>query len=172
MLAGHSLQKWKLSTNEPPQLILITELNRMVRERFYSSVWESCPGDRMDRLASLMSEADTWLLDIECDKDNVFVLAAAVHLQVSPQIHYALMVLQIDNKETSAVLKEFAVININGFYREDNPMEALAYRFFISNNCAYLYNKKSVTVIKPHEEPDTLEFNSPHDFLLGGFYYC
>lgn len=78
VLAGHSLQKWLLSIQEPEQLVCVTELHRLVRDSFHSAVWDNCVGDQ--------AEIDTWLLDIQSDKDGVIILAAAVNMQMSPQV--------------------------------------------------------------------------------------
>lgn len=77
VLAGHSLQKWMIST-ETEQLITVSELNRLVRDSFHNAVWENCVGDQ--------GEIDTWLLDIQSDKDGLIILAAAVNVQISPQV--------------------------------------------------------------------------------------
>lgn len=123
-------------------------------------MWENCHGD--------LSEADTWLLDLQSEKENVMILAAAVNLHLSPQIHYALISLQTNTRTAPTNFKEFNVIKLNGLYREDQPSEGLSYRFLLSHNTVYLYNSKSITVVRPQEDPDTLEFNSPQDFILGG----
>lgn len=67
----------------------------------------------------------------------------------------------------NAQIKEFFLLKMSGLYREDNPCDSLAYRFLICGTQAYLYNLKTITVIKAQEEPDTLEFTSSQDFLLG-----
>lgn len=77
VLAGHSLQKWILSTTETEQLVSVSELNRLVRDSFHNAVWDNCVGDQ--------AEIDTWLLDIQYDKD-IIILAAAVNVQMSPQV--------------------------------------------------------------------------------------
>ncbi|KAG5890186.1 hypothetical protein JTB14_010650 [Gonioctena quinquepunctata] len=157
VLAGHSLQKWILSNQETENLVSISELNRTVRERFHSVIWESCVGDQ--------AEIDTWLLDIQSDKDNIIILAAAVNMQMSPQVHYAMI--SFYTNETSQI-KDFLPLKMSGLYREENPGDSLSYRFLLCGTSAYLYNLKSITVVKPQEEPDVLEFNSSQDFLLGG----
>lgn len=78
VLAGHSLQKWLLSTQEAEQLVSVTELNRLVRDSFHTAVWENYVGDQ--------AEIDTWLLDIQSDKDGVIIFAAAVNMHMSPQV--------------------------------------------------------------------------------------
>ncbi|XP_023018139.1 nuclear pore complex protein Nup133 [Leptinotarsa decemlineata] len=157
VLAGHSLQKWILSNHDNEQLVSITELNRMVRDQFHSAVWESCVGDQ--------AEIDTWLLDIQSDKDNIIILAAAVNMQMSPQVHYAMISFSTNG---STQIKDFLILKMSGLYREDNPSESLSYRFLLCGTSAYVYNLKTITVLKPQEEPDILEFNSSQDFLLGG----
>lgn len=82
VLAGHSLQRWILSTQEPEQLISVSELNRLVRYSFHAAIWDNCVGDQ--------AEIDTWLLDIQSDKENIIILAAAVNMQMSPQVIYLL----------------------------------------------------------------------------------
>lgn len=159
VLAGHSLQKWKMSPFESEQLIFVTELNRFVRDGFHSTVWENCGGDQ--------TETDTWLLDIQSDKNNIILLAAAVNMHVSPQVHYALISVQTNTTQAPHNIRDFLVLKMSGLYREDNPADTLSYRFLLCGTYAYLYNQKSITIIKPQEEPDTLEFSSSQDFLLG-----
>lgn len=88
VLAGHSLQKWILSTSETEQLVSVSELNRLVRDSFHNAVWDNCVGDQ--------AEIDTWLLDIQSDKDNIIILAAAVNVQMSPQVENYLLNLTLN----------------------------------------------------------------------------
>lgn len=67
----------------------------------------------------------------------------------------------------NAQIKEFFLLKMSGLFREENPCDSLAYRFLLCGTHAYLYNLKTITVIKAQEEPDTLEFTSSQDFLLG-----
>ncbi|XP_025830293.1 nuclear pore complex protein Nup133 [Agrilus planipennis] len=159
VLAGHSLQKWELMSNEQEQLIFIIELNRLIADNFHNSIWENCGGDQ--------SETDTWLLDIQPDKDGIIILAAAVNMHISPQVHYALVSLETNGPEAPNHVRDFYILKMKGLYREDNPQDSLSYRFLKCSSCAYIYNQRCITVIKPQEEPDTLEFNG-QDFLLGG----
>lgn len=57
VLAGHMLQKWHMSINEPERLLYITELGRVIRDAFQCTAWESCGSDP--------AEVDLWLLDIQ-----------------------------------------------------------------------------------------------------------
>ncbi|EFA05993.1 Nuclear pore complex protein Nup133-like Protein [Tribolium castaneum] len=156
VLADHNLQKWQLSKNDE-ELIFVTELNRIVRDSFCGALWENCVGDQ--------TEIDTWLLDIQSDKDNVIILAAAVNI---PRVHYAMISLQTNTNQPPTAVKDFLLLKITDLYRENNPGDSLSYRFLLCGINAYLYNQKHITVIKPQEEPDILEFNTPQDFLLAG----
>lgn len=158
VLAGHSLQKWKLYQDKPEELVFVIELNRIVRDHFHAMLWENVIGDQM--------EVITWLLDLQKVKDDIIILAAAVNMHISPQIHYALIILNADGTTTS--VKDFTLLKMSGLYREDNPAESLSFRFLWCNNSAYIYNHRSITVIKPMDEPDILEFNTPQDTILGG----
>lgn len=163
VLAGHSLQKWRLSTKEPEQLIFVAELNRLVRDGFHMSVWDNCVADP--------TETDTWLLDIQSDKDSIIILAAAVNMQMSAQLHYALICIDTSGNQAPTTVKDFLLLKVSALYREDGSNDALLYRFLLCGTNAYLYNHRSIIVIKPQEDPDTIEFNSPQDFLLGMYMY-
>ncbi|CAH1116722.1 unnamed protein product [Phaedon cochleariae] len=159
VLAGHSLQKWILSNQEPEQLVSISELNRLVRDRFHSVVWDNWVGDQ--------DEIDIWLLDIQADKDkdNVIIFAAAVNMQKSSQVYYAMISFSTGG---SVSIKDFILLKISGLYREDNASDSLSYRFLLSGSSVYMYNLKTIRIMRSSEEPDVLEFNSSQDFLLGG----
>ncbi|GJQ78399.1 putative nuclear pore complex protein [Trypoxylus dichotomus] len=160
VLAGHSLQKWKLSSNGQEQLIFVAELNRLVSDGFLLSAFETCTGDQ--------SDMDTWLLDIQSDKENIILLAAAVNMHVSSQVHYAMICIQTNTTVPPTNFQDFLLLQITGLYRDEDPSDCLSYRFLLSGSTAYVYNQKSITVIKPQEEPDVLDFDGPHDFLLCG----
>ncbi|KAJ8925587.1 hypothetical protein NQ315_009427 [Exocentrus adspersus] len=157
ILAGHSLQKWILSTTETEQLVSVSELNRLARDSFHNAIWDTTVGDH--------TEIDTWLLDIQSDKDNIIVLAAAVNVQISPQVHYALISFSTNG---TTLLRDFLLLKMSGLYRDDNPSDSLSYRFLLCGTNAFIYNFKTITVIRPQEEPDILEFHSSQDLLLGG----
>ncbi|KAK9884080.1 hypothetical protein WA026_005018 [Henosepilachna vigintioctopunctata] len=159
VLTGHSLQKWKLSPGEPEQLVYVAELGRLVRDNFHAVFWENCIGE---------TEIDTWILDLQHDKENLILLAAAVNMPVSPQIHYALISIPLDISHAPVNAKEFKILKMTGLYREDSPGDTLSYRFLWCNNCVYLFNQKTIAVIKAQEDLDILEFSTPQDLILGG----
>lgn len=79
-------------------------------------------------------------------------------------MHYALISFGANG---TTHIRDFVLLKMSGLYREDNPSDSLSYRFLLCGINAYLYNLKTITVVKPQEEPDVLEFNSPQDLLLG-----
>lgn len=160
VLAGHSIQKWLISQTGTEQLIYMAELNRLIRDNFMNRVWENCGGDQ--------AEMDTWFLDLQLSQDKIVLLAAAVNMTLSSQVHYAFAWIDVNADPTPIKFDDFQLLKRNGFYRDENPAESLGYRFLLSGSYAYLYNQRTITVIKPHEEPDTLEFTAPQDFILGG----
>lgn len=145
--------------NGQEQLIFMAELNRLVNDGFLATAFEACTSDH--------SDMDTWLLDIQSDKDNVILLAAAVNMHISSQVHYAMICIQTNTNLPPTSFQDFLLLQITGLYRDEDPSECLSYRFLLSGNTAYVYNHRSITVIKPQEDPDILDFDSPHDLLLG-----
>lgn len=166
VLAGHSLQKWILSSFESEQLVFISDLTRIVKEKFHSLVWSVSDLSETNAWLFDIQNIDTWLLDIQSDKDNLIILAAAMNTQVSPKVHYAMI--SFSTQGATPFIKDFVLLPMSGLYREENIAESLSYRFLICGTSAYLYNAKTITVVKPQEEPDVLEFTSSQDVLLGG----
>lgn len=85
-----------------------------------------------------------------------------------PQVHYAMISIATAGTQAPTSIRNFMLLKISSMYNEDNPGDALLYRFLYCGNQVYLYNQKSITVVKQQQDPDVLEFNSPKDFLLGG----
>ncbi|KAK5648850.1 hypothetical protein RI129_003742 [Pyrocoelia pectoralis] len=160
VLAGHSLQKWKLQSNNEEQLIFVTELSRLIRDSFCATVWEQSGGDH--------SDVDTWLLDLQSDKDSIVVLAAAVNIHISPQIHYAMVFVPTNKLQAPNHIRELILLKMSGIYREENATDSLSYRLLFCGSCAYLYNQHNITVFNPPHEPDVLKFNNLKDCILGG----
>lgn len=65
--------------------------------------------------------------------------------------------------------KDFLLLKMNDMYKENTTGDALNYRFNLCGNTAYFYTAKSITVIKPEEEPDVLEFLHPLDHIFSKF---
>lgn len=75
--------------------------------------------------------------------------------------------MQTDRNQPPTSLKDFLVLKMVGLYRWSHPAESLGYRLLLSGNSAYVYNQRTITVIKPQEDPDTLEFHGTQETLLG-----
>lgn len=163
VLAEHSLQKWILVPGEVERLVYEFDVNRMVREAFHETIWESCAGS--------LTELDVWLLDMQPVDGGVMLLAAAVNTQLSPQLHYALGKLPTEQMNPPVRFSAFFPLKITGFYREEDEAELLSYQFLLVNQAAYLYNHKAVVAVSVaafNDEPDTIEFLGPGDRVLGG----
>lgn len=68
-------------------------------------------------------------------------------------------------------LKDFLLLKLMGLYRDDNPGDSLNCRLIMSGCNAYIYNPKSINVIKPQEEHDSLEFHNPNDQIFSRYNY-
>lgn len=157
MSAGHVLQKWNLTSGKPEQLLYMIDLSSLLKDGFISAIWENCSCNA--------SDLDIWLLDIGTETNSVVILSACVNLQLSPQVHYALVTLPGDDVEPKSY-QEFTVIKLTSLFEENNPTGCLSYRFLISNNDVYVYNQHSITVIRNKCDVETLDFNT-QDSILG-----
>ncbi|XP_030748548.1 nuclear pore complex protein Nup133 [Sitophilus oryzae] len=160
VLAGLTFQKWLLSDQETEQLIWTTDLSRSIRDAFRLNVNHWDGSDYMD--------VDIWILDIQTDRDGVLMLCAAVNLHMSPQVYYAMASLSTQGANPPTQLKDFLLLNLMSLYNDDNPGDALSWRFIMSGSNAYVYGPKVITVIKPQEEVDTLAFHNANDHLFNG----
>ncbi|KAJ9592509.1 hypothetical protein L9F63_015826, partial [Diploptera punctata] len=163
VLAEHSLQKWILVPGEVERLVFEFDVNRMVREAFHETVWESCAGN--------VSELDIWMLDMQPVEGGVMLLVAAVNMQLSPQLHYALGRLSTENVNPPMRFTTFHPLKNTGFYREEDEAELLSYQFLLIGQAVFLYNQKCVVAYLVQ----TLTTRSPKknnvrrgDRILGG----
>ncbi|XP_069672597.1 nuclear pore complex protein Nup133 isoform X3 [Periplaneta americana] len=163
VLAEQSLQKWALVPGEVERLIYEFDVNRIVREAFHETIWESCAGS--------LSELDIWLLDMQPVDGGVMLLVAAVNTHLSPQLHYALGKFSTESVNPPARFSTFFPLKNTGFYREEDEEELLSYQFLLVEQSAFLYNQKEVLAVSAvafSDEPDNIEFLGPGDRVLGG----
>ncbi|CAG9768028.1 unnamed protein product [Ceutorhynchus assimilis] len=160
VLAGLNFQKWALSNNEPEELKFTIDLSRQIKDAFQLNVslLEVCDH----------SDIDAWILDIQPEHEGVLILCAAVNLQMSPQVYYGMAVIPTKNPNLQTLLKDFMLLKISDFYRDNNPGDALNLRFIISGPNAYIYGPQKIITIKPEAEPDTLEFWNDSDYIFSG----
>ncbi|XP_060515783.1 nuclear pore complex protein Nup133 [Cylas formicarius] len=157
VLAGSTLQKWILSEHNEENLVLSSDIGPIVRDGYRSQIshWDSCdPAD-----------IDVWILDIQEDADSILLLTASVNLHFSPQVYYVLISVPITS--TSIQIRNFILLELSNLYNEENPTEILSYKFILCGNTVYLYNSKSISVIKMQEPADTLEFHHSQDQIYG-----
>ncbi|XP_021913246.1 nuclear pore complex protein Nup133 [Zootermopsis nevadensis] len=163
VLAEQSLQKWILVPGEVERLVYEFDVNRMVREAFHETVWESSVGS--------LTELRTWLLDMQPVDGGLMLLVAAVNTQMSPQLHYALGKLSAENMNPPVRFSAFFPLKNTGFYRDEDEAELLSYQFLLVGPAAYVYNQRAVVAVSAmvfNEEPDNIEFLGPGDRVLGG----
>ncbi|XP_076262413.1 nuclear pore complex protein Nup133 isoform X2 [Rhynchophorus ferrugineus] len=162
VLAGLSLQKWTISekTTETEQLLWSIDLTRPIKEAFRTNInnWD----------VSDYTEVDIWILDMQPDRDGVLMLCAGVNLHLNSQVYYAMASIHTNTPTPPVMPKDFLLLKLMGSYRDDSPGDSLNCRLIMSGCNAYIYNSKSIHVIKPQEEHDTLEFHNPNDQIFSG----
>ncbi|CAB3374512.1 Hypothetical predicted protein [Cloeon dipterum] len=171
VLAGLSLQKWVLCNKETERLIFEFDMSRLLRNSFANDDWEQNNTNAQD--------LSIWLLDMAKMETGVLILAAAANLTVSPQIHYAAVLVASDNDRAPDSFQMFCpFIKVTGVHQgEETECEDLNYRFVVYGNSAFIYNKKAiiavpVTINETSSDMDRLDFPSaPGDAILTGNVY-
>ncbi|KAL1492848.1 hypothetical protein ABEB36_011029 [Hypothenemus hampei] len=164
VLAGVNLQKWILQDYSTEQLSWAADLIRPLKDSFKSHIshWELCH----------IADIEVWILDMQPDREGqVLMLCAAVNLRLSPQVYYAMAAFAVNSANPPSETKDFLLLKITGVYKDSNLAEVLDYRFTLCGINAYIYNRKSITVIKPEEDPDPLECVGPQDHIFSGCIY-
>ncbi|XP_066258897.1 nuclear pore complex protein Nup133 [Euwallacea similis] len=160
VLAGLNLQKWSLTDQVPEQLRWSADVSRLVKDSFRSHIshWELCdPAD-----------IDAWILDMQPDREGVLMLCAAVNQHMAPQVYYGMISFAVNIPNPPTQPRDFLLLKMMGLYTDNNSGEVLNYKFILCANNAYVYSNKSITVIKPQEDPDRLEFLHPSDRIFSG----
>ncbi|XP_059475123.1 nuclear pore complex protein Nup133 isoform X2 [Neocloeon triangulifer] len=171
VLAGLTLQKWVLSNKDIEKLVFEFDMSRLLKSSFSNDFWEQSNTSAQD--------LSIWLLDMEKMENGVLILAAAANLNVSPQIHYAAVLVASENDKAPESFQMFCpFLKFNGFHQgEDSECEDLNYRFVVFGSSAFIYNKKvimavPVTINDPGADVDRLDFPSaPGDAILTGNVY-
>ncbi|GLH11927.1 Nuclear pore complex protein Nup133 [Gryllus bimaculatus] len=167
VLSEQSLQKWVLTPDKEKDmehLLYECEINKMVRDAFHETVWESCAGTP--------AELDVWMLDMQPTEGGVMVLAAAVNTPLTPQLHYALGKIATESSEAPTKFATFCPLkNTTGFYRKEQDADVNSYQFLSLGQSAYLYNQKAILAVSStasyNEDTDVIEFMGSGDRLLG-----
>ncbi|XP_044731324.1 nuclear pore complex protein Nup133 [Chrysoperla carnea] len=170
VLAGQSLQKWSLEIDKgsgTEQLIYECEVGRLARDAFHAALWETgVSGDSP-------ADNEVWLLDMQvASNGEIILLAAAVNMQRSPQVHYAIVSIYAGGSTPPNHLQLFTILKLSGLYRQEAESEVFGYRLLICGNYFYLHNQRSVIALgslrQISEDPDVIEFVHGGDRILGG----
>nr|XP_022913982.1 nuclear pore complex protein Nup133 [Onthophagus taurus] len=160
VLTGHTLHKWKLNLDEPEQYLFALDLNILITGE--------CFGNLLDNYNKNQSNAEISIIDIQANKKYVVLLVAGAQTNISPQVHYALIYIDLYAQTPPGDVSKVSILKMTGTYRESNPTDHLLYRLILIDSSIYIYNKRHVLVVNSMDELDVLEFSSPHDYLLCG----
>lgn len=90
-----------------------------------------------------INSVDMFILDMQPNKDGELVLlVAAMNLEHTPQILYALITLT--EQQQCFHIKEFCQIKISAFYSGDANQEWLKYKFILADDTAYIYGERTI----------------------------
>lgn len=130
VLSEQYIQRWSF-TSPGNELFLYEDqdLLRKIKDRFHAKLWPSHD----------ISGIELWLLDMQqYQQGEVVVLAAAVNLSHTPQLHYALITLS--DSEDNFTVKSVYVMAYNAFYNKAEEATLLSMRFVLGRSYAYVFS--------------------------------
>ncbi|XP_055904210.1 nuclear pore complex protein Nup133 [Eupeodes corollae] len=162
VLADRWVQKWIFSNNGNEQLLFEeNDVMRKIRDEFHQKFWNG-------RAES--TEIEINLLDMQISDGKVYVFAGAVNTSHTPQMHYAIVILEQEPEYLR--LSSFIPLKLSQFYSTGTEVNCLQLRFIICRSYAYLYCDKTiypVNLLNPTGgdlEAEKIEFQLQDDHIL------
>ncbi|KAK8774293.1 hypothetical protein V5799_011175 [Amblyomma americanum] len=170
VLLRNSLQKWFLEEG-PERLCSECDLDRSMKEQFHEAVW--------DRENTLPRHLKAWCIDMQLSSNGVAVLMAALNIQVSQQLYYAIGTVDVRNlgspADSPASFTDFTVLRFSEQYTEKDEEALLSYKFVLpsaNRRSSFVYSDTKVYCVTPGsnvDDLDVIEFKK--DKLLGAGSY-
>lgn len=133
VLSDKFIQRWCIESNFSETFLLEDQhIIQKIKDTFHNQVWPTRD----------VNEIEVFLLDIQPLNGGIILLASAINLAHSPQIHFALITLTDQN--SSFVIKGFHQFKTNAFYSGDANDENLKYKLIITQGSAYVYGDRII----------------------------
>lgn len=133
VLSDKWIQRWSIGPNCVENFLFEDfEIVRKMKETFQQKIWPNRDA----------SEIETFLLDMQAATGNLYVLAAAINLAHTPQIHFAIFTL--DDCESVFNVINYCQIKNSIFYSGDANDENLKYKFILNRSVAYVYGERTI----------------------------
>ncbi|KAH0548930.1 nuclear pore complex protein Nup133 [Cotesia glomerata] len=164
ILAGSSLQYWSFPVNDQEKMEFDEDVGHVVAQAFQRVSWENA--------ACNPSSIHTWLIDMQTNDEGIVLLVAAHCEEISPQVQFALGLLQLNSTTLITPFKWFIPVKVGPLLYQDNIDNTInSYRFILSGWEAIVYNYCSVLVVNVtnENEQDKIELiRRGEDKILGG----
>lgn len=134
VLSDKFIQRWCVELNFNEQFLFEDQnIVAKIKQTFHLRLWPSRD----------INSVDLFILDMQPNKSGELVLlVAAMNLQHTPQIFYALVTLV--EQQQCFVIKDFCQIKTSAFYSGDANEESLKYKFILTDSTAYVYGERTI----------------------------
>ncbi|XP_008544817.1 nuclear pore complex protein Nup133 [Microplitis demolitor] len=164
ILAGSSLQYWSFPANDQEKMEFDEDVGHVVTQAFQRYIW--------DNAVCNPSNVHTWLIDMQTNDEGIVLLVAAHCEDISPQVQFALGLLQLNSTTLVTPFKWFMPIKLGPMLYQDNVDSTInSFRFILSGWEAIVYNYCTVLVINVtnENEQDKIDLiRRGEDKILGG----
>lgn len=164
ILAEKWIQRWSFSGNGNEQFLFEdSEILKKIKDAYQKRIWSNRD----------LNEIQVWMIDLQPSDSGLIILTAAINLQHTPQLHYALI--QLNDEETYFSIGNFCHLKHNIFYRPEMDEEILAMKFMLNRGVAYVYGEKFVHPVymngTGNDEIEKIEFQSQSDKIMAAATY-
>lgn len=168
VLSDKFIQRWCIELNFN-ETFLFEDQNIIskIKQAFHHRAWPSRD----------INEVEMFTLDMHPTKDGeLILLVAAMNLQHTPQILYALITLT--EQQSCFAIKDFCQMKTNAFYSGDANEESLKYKFILTETTAYVYGDRLIfevllsgVVQQGVDNTEKIELPLPNDRILAAAVY-
>lgn len=142
------------------------EIVRNAKEVFHRNLW---PNQDINYI-------EIFLLDMHAANGCLYVLASATNLDHTPQMHYAILTLNLN--ENSLSIANICVIKATRYFTGDANDENLKMKFILNRSVAYVYGERFIYEVLLHvdlkngvENTEKIELPTQTDEIMAAVIY-
>ncbi|CAG2233694.1 NUP133 [Mytilus edulis] len=160
VLSGTQLQKWTVGEGITERLFYQVDVDRMFRESIARKLW--------DQDSKHLTQFKSWLIDMQSTSNGVVIFGAAVNMDVSLTVSYALAFIDTDIGGTPSALEKLVLLDYQDSYDDELEYQLQNFKLVVPDTktySGYVYNKERVLYVPG--ETEIVDIQAPGGHVLG-----
>ncbi|XP_052097851.1 nuclear pore complex protein Nup133-like isoform X1 [Mytilus californianus] len=160
VLSGTQLQKWTVGEGITEKLFYQVDADRMFRESIARKLW--------DQDSKHLTQLRSWLIDMQSTSTGVVIFGAAVNMDVSLTVNYALAFIDTDIGGTPSALEKLVLLDYQDSFDDELEYQLQNFKLVVPDTqtyCGYVYNKERVLYVPG--ETEIVDIQAPGGHVLG-----